>query len=153
MLSTMYPLIAALAAIFLAQFLKPVLCYGLTRKTNWSLIFASGGFPSSHTAGVSAVTLAVGLNDNFNSDLFAVTLVLALVISYDAMNVRYYAGQNIQITKQLIRDISDLSQIQLNDPIYFTKMKEVLGHKMSEVVGGILLGVAVAVVLYLLVQR
>lgn len=96
--------------------------------------------------------MAVGLSDNFSSNLFAVTLVISLVIAYDAMNVRYYAGQNIQITRQLIKDITELSQIQLNDPIYFTKMKSVLGHKGFEVIGGVILGLAVAAVLFLFVK-
>lgn len=150
MLSTSYPIVAAFSAIILAQVLKPILNYIFSRDFKWHLVLASGGFPSSHTAGVSAVTLAVGLSENFNSNLFAVTLTIAIVISYDAMNVRYYAGQNIQITQQLIRDITELSQIQLNDPIYFTKMKDVLGHKWFEVIGGILLGITVAGVLYLI---
>lgn len=150
MLANSYPLVSAFTAIFLAQVLKPILNYLFTKNFKWHLLLASGGFPSSHTAGVSAVTLAVGLNDNFNSDLFAVILIIAIVISYDAMNVRYYAGQNIQITQQLIRDITELSQIQLNDKIYFTKMKDVLGHKWFEVIGGTLLGVSVAGVLYLI---
>ena len=68
------------------------------------------------------------------------------------MNVRYYAGQNIQITQQLIKDISELSQIKLDDPIYFTKMKDVLGHKGFEVLGGIILGLIVAGVLFLFVK-
>ena len=148
MLASSYPLVAAFGAIFLAQFLKPILHYFFTKEFEWKLLLASGGFPSSHTAGVSAITLAVGINHNFSSELFAVTLILAIVISYDAMNVRYYAGQNIQITQQLIRDLTELSQIQLSDPIYFTKMKDVLGHKWFEVIGGILLGLSVSGVLY-----
>lgn len=149
MLSTSYPLVSAFSAILLAQILKPILHYLFSKEFRWELVFASGGFPSSHTAGMAAITLSVGLVENFSSNLFAVILVVAIVISYDAMNVRYYAGQNIQITQQLIRDITELSQIQLNDPIYFTKMKDVLGHKWFEVIGGILLGISVAGVLYL----
>ena len=143
-----YTLVAPFSAIILAQALKPQIHYLMSKELDWKYLVASGGFPSSHTAGVSAVTLAIGLKQNFSSDLFAVTLIIALVISYDAMNVRYYAGQNIQITQQLIRDITELSQIQLDDPIYFTKMKDVLGHKWFEVIGGILLGITVAGVLY-----
>lgn len=50
-------------------------------------------------------------------------------------NVRYYAGQNIKITKQLIQDIEVLTQTTLENPIYRQKIKEVLGHKWVEVVG------------------
>lgn len=151
MFSNWYTLTASLLAIVLAQALKPIISFLLTQEWEPKLVLSSGGFPSSHSAGVSACALAVGLKDNFQSDLFAVTLVFALVIAYDAMNVRYYAGQNIQITRQLIKDISELSQIKLDDPIYFTKMKSVLGHKGTEVFGGIILGLATAPLLYLFV--
>lgn len=152
MLTSWYTIISAISSIILAQVLKPFIHYFFSGDWDWRLVFTSGGFPSSHTAGVSACTLAVGLSDNFSSNLFAVTLVISLVIAYDAMNVRYYAGQNIQITRQLIKDITELSQIQLNDPIYFTKMKSVLGHKGFEVIGGVILGLAVAAVLFLFVK-
>ena len=151
MLGNWYTIVSAFLAIVLAQVLKPVIRYALTGKWESSLALASGGFPSSHSAGVFACALAIGLKHNFQSDLFAVSLVFAIVIAYDAMNVRYYAGQNIQITRQLIKDISELSHIKLDDPIYFTKMKDVLGHKRIEVFGGIILGLATAAILFLLV--
>ncbi|WP_331836930.1 hypothetical protein [Erysipelothrix piscisicarius] len=44
---------------------------------------------------------------------------------YDAANVRYYAEQNIKITKQLIQDIEVLTQTTLENPIYRQKIKEV----------------------------
>lgn len=152
MISSWYTIISAVSSIILAQALKPLIHYLFNGEWEWRLILTSGGFPSSHTAGVSACTLAVGLSENFSSNLFAVTLVFSLVIAYDAMNVRYYAGQNIQITRQLIKDITELSQIKLDDPIYFTKMKSVLGHKGFEVIGGIILGLAVAAILFLFVK-
>ncbi|MFQ8582052.1 MAG: divergent PAP2 family protein [Holdemania massiliensis] len=108
----------------------------------------SGGFPSSHTSTVAALTLAVGITDNFSSTLFAVTLMFSLIVAYDAANVRYYAGQNIRITQQLIKDIQILTQTRLDDPIYLTKVKEVLGHKWIEVFGGILLGLIIAGLMY-----
>lgn len=152
MLSSCYTIISAISSIVLAQVLKPFIHYLFNSKWDWHLIVTSGGFPSSHTAGVTACALAVGLRENFSSNLFAVTFIFALVIAYDAMNVRYYAGQNIQITQQLIKDISELSQIKLDDPIYFTKMKDVLGHKGFEVLGGIILGLLVAGFLFLFVK-
>lgn len=151
MLSNWYTITSALLAIVLAQVLKPIITLVLTGEWKPNLVFSSGGFPSSHSAGVTACALAVGLKHDFQSDLFAVTLIFAIVIAYDAMNVRYYAGQNIQITRQLIKDISELSQIKLDDPIYFTKMKSVLGHKGTEVCGGIILGLFTAGLLYLFI--
>ncbi|MBQ7888618.1 MAG: divergent PAP2 family protein [Erysipelotrichaceae bacterium] len=150
MLSYMYPFWAALIAMISAQFAKPFYLWLLKREWNWSLMKASGGFPSSHSATVAALSLAVGIQENFSSTIFAVTLAFSMIICYDAANVRYYAGQNIQITRQLIKDIQELTATKLTDPIYLTKIKNVLGHTWVEVIGGVCHGLIVAGILYFL---
>jgi len=93
------------------------------------------------------LAMAVGIEENFNSTIFAVTMIFTLIIAYDAANVRYYAGQNIQMTRQLIKDIRELTTLSFDDPIYGTKVKEVLGHKWIEVVAGCIWGVMIATLL------
>ena len=107
---------------------------------------ASGGFPSSHSALVSALAVSVGLTEQFRSSIFAVTLSLAVIVIYDAANVRYYSGQNAKVTQQLIRDLKERYPDLFTDPVYETKLKQVLGHKWREVIGGVLLGITVALV-------
>ena len=150
MLGNYYPFWAAFVANQLAQVLKPLIRYATTGKWEPSLIFESGGFPSSHTALVSALVISVGLHDNFDSTIFAVVLSFSMIVIYDAANVRFYAGRNIQITQQLIRDIQELTQVKLDDPIYLLKVKEVLGHKWTEVLGGIVVGLTVGGLMYFL---
>ncbi|MBE6107997.1 MAG: divergent PAP2 family protein [Erysipelotrichaceae bacterium] len=150
MLSYMYPFWAALAAMISAQFAKPFYHWLLKREWKWALMKASGGFPSSHSAAVSALALAVGIQENFSSTIFAVTLTFAMIICYDAANVRYYAGQNIKITRQLIEDIQELTKTKLTDPIYLTKIKNVLGHTWVEVIGGVIHGLVIAGILFYL---
>ncbi len=150
MLGNYYPFWAAFAANQIAQILKPILKYAMTREWDPSLIFESGGFPSSHTALVSALVISVGLHDNFDSTIFAVVLAFSMIVIYDAANVRFYAGRNIQITQQLIKDVQELTQTKLDDPIYLLKVKEVLGHKWTEVVGGIVVGLCVGGLMYFL---
>ncbi|MGB4985444.1 MAG: divergent PAP2 family protein [Erysipelotrichaceae bacterium] len=148
MIGAMYPFWAAIIACLTAQLVKPFFRYLYTKQFHWKHMFDSGGFPSSHTASFASLTLAVGLVENFNSTIFAVTLLISSVIAYDAANVRYYAGQNIKLTQQLIKDINELSNIQLTDPIYGTKVKEVLGHRWFEVLGGALWGLLIATLLF-----
>lgn len=150
MLGKMYPFWAAILANIVAQLLKPIFHYLRTRQWRPHLIIESGGFPSSHTSTVTALTLSVGIVENFNSTIFAVTLMFGMIVAYDAANVRYYAGQNIRITQQLIKDIQMLTQTKLDDPIYLLKIKEVLGHKWTEVLGGILVGLLIGGLLYFL---
>jgi len=148
MLDHMFPFWASLCCLIVAQILKPVFYYLVRREWYPLLALTSGGFPSSHTAMVSALSISIGLQDSFQSTAFVITLVLSLIVAYDAANVRYYAGQNIQITQQLIKDLQELAEVKLDDPIYFTKVKDVLGHKWTEVIGGCILGISLSIGLY-----
>lgn len=150
MLSFMYPFWAAVVGLVTAQFAKPFYHWVLKREWKSELAWASGGFPSSHCSTVSALSLAVGFQENFSSTMFAVTLAFSLIICYDAANVRYYAGQNIRITQQLIKDVQELTSTRLDDPVYLTKVKNVLGHKWIEVIGGVGHGLIVAGLMYFL---
>lgn len=136
MLENFYPLIAAILANSLAQLLKPLFYYFQTKKWVWSQIFESGGFPSSHTSLVIALTFALGLKSNFMSNEFFISLVFSLTVIYDAANVRYYSGQNIRLTRQLINDMEHLLKTNFESPIYKEKIKQVLGHKWVEIFGG-----------------
>ena len=108
MLDNMFPFWAAIISWAMAQALKPVIYYAFHKEWLPGLILASGGLPSSHTATVASLTLAVGLREGFSSTLFAVSLAFSLIVAYDAANVRYYAGQNVQITQQLIQDLREM---------------------------------------------
>ena len=146
MIRTMYPFWSAITAGLLAQLLKPIIYYAKSRKWNLWLIFSSGGMPSSHTALVSALALSVGLQERFSSTIFAVTLAFAVIVMYDAANVRYYTGQNIRVTQQLVKDVQENLLTEFDSPIYQIKLKEVLGHKWLEIFGGVVLGASIALV-------
>lgn len=148
---TFYPLIAAILSNITAQILKPLFNYLRTGKRDFSLTLESGGFPSSHTAMVVGLTFALGYQEGFDSIPFFITMVFSLITIYDAGNVRYYAGKNIEVTRQLIKDIETLTQTKLSDPVYLTKLKTVLGHKWVEVLGGFLLGFIVPSLLYFMI--
>ncbi len=145
-----YVPIAAASACILAQLLKPVGHFLIHKDWNPRLVFANGDMPSSHSALVSALTLAIGLTDGFDSNVFYISLCFAVIICYDAANVRFYAGKNISVTQRLIDDLKDIfgSDIVFNDKIYMDKMKEVLGHTYLEVVGGVILGLLIAYLYY-----
>ncbi len=144
------PLIVALSANITAQIVKPIFHYRFHKEWDIDIIFDSGGFPSSHTATVVALASSIGIIEGLSSSIFAVAFAFALIVCYDAANVRYYAGQNIKITQQLIKDIQDLTHTKLTDPIYLTRVKNVLGHKWIEVIGGFIWGLANVAIWYYL---
>lgn len=136
-----YILSCGLFGLLSAQLLKPFFGLLRHRKFNLEIIFASGGFPSSHTSFVVGTTLAIGLKDGFNSSAFAIGFVVSMIVMYDAMNVRYYAGKNIELTQQIIKDLKE-HEFKLDNPLYINNLKEILGHERLEVFGGLILGIA-----------
>jgi len=147
-MDSLYPITAALLANLCAQILKPFFLYRRTKRFDVHQTIASGGFPSSHSSTVTALCLSIGLQQGFESPFFAIAVVFAIIVIYDAVNVRYYAGKNIQLTKQLISDLEDKGEMVFSDPIYHEKIKTVLGHKLVEAIGGICLGIGLTLCLY-----
>jgi hypothetical protein len=131
-------LITGLSAWALAQIIKIPLDYLRTRRWNWALLFTTGGMPSSHSSLMTATTHAIGLYAGFSSPLFAMAVAITMIVIYDAANVRRQAG----IHAQRINVIFD--ELLRGHPINERDLREVLGHTPLEVVGGILLGLAVA---------
>jgi acid phosphatase family membrane protein YuiD len=132
-------LIAGLAAWALAQLMKMPIDYVRTRKWNWALLLTTGGMPSSHSALVTATTLAIGLYYGFDQPTFAVGVVITMVVTYDAAGVRQQAGIHAQRINMLFEEL------MRGHPISEQDLREVLGHTPLEVVGGIILGVIVAI--------
>lgn len=145
--SSLYPLVTALLSNILAQVLKMVVYYYRTGKWDFHWVIASGGFPSSHSSTVTALSLSIGIQEGFDSAIFAVTTIFSFIVMYDACHVRYYSGKNIELTQQLVKDLREMTGLHFNDPIYQEKLKNVLGHKFVEVIGGFVVGLAVPLIL------
>jgi acid phosphatase family membrane protein YuiD len=132
-----------MAGWFLAQVLKiPVDCIR-ERRWNWALFFAAGGMPSSHSSLVTSTAMGVGLHVGFDNPLFAVAVALAMVVVYDATGVRRQAGMQAQKINVLVEELLK------GHPISEKHLREVIGHTPLEALGGVLLGLAVAVGLWL----
>ena len=145
--SSLYPLVTALLSNILAQVLKTVVYNYRTGKWDFHWVIASGGFPSSHSSTVTALSLSIGIQEGFDSAIFAVTTIFSFIVMYDACHVRYYSGKNIELTQQLVKDLREMTGLHFDDPIYQEKLKNVLGHKFVEVIGGFVVGLAVPLIL------
>jgi hypothetical protein len=137
-------LIAGLIAWAVAQIIKLPIDYLRSNRWNWSLLLTTGGMPSSHSALVTATTLAVGLYFGFDNPTFALGVVITMVVTYDAAGVRQQAGIHAQRINVLFEELLR------GHPIIEKDLREVLGHTPLEVVGGILLGLLVAIVQWLI---
>lgn len=99
--------------------------------------------PSSHSSFVIGLANSVGLTEGYDSTIFALSLVFALVVMYDAAGVRQSVGQQAVILNQLF-DMSDKQSKVWRD---YDKLKELVGHTPIEVFFGALLGIILSTVL------
>ncbi len=133
--------IACIIASLLAQILKLPLEYLRTKKWDWSLIFGTGGMPSSHSAVVTAAAAGIGHYVGFDTPLFGLAFAIATVVIYDATNIRRQAGFHAQ---QINRIIEEIFAGKVKPVDEFNELREVLGHSPGEAVGGIILGIVIS---------
>jgi len=140
-----YALLSGLIAWFIAQTIKVPLEYIQTRRWNWSLLLRAGGMPSSHSALVTGVAHAIGLFIGFDSAVFAIAATLAIVVVYDATGIRRQAGMHAAVINTMIEELAS------GHPLKGEQLREVLGHTPLESLGGVLLGLLVAQVMWWIV--
>ncbi len=141
-----FPLWAAIAAIFFAQFVKVPIHFIAYRKLNWALLTSTGGMPSSHSAAVTALSTGVALETGLDSALFAVSAVFAIITMFDATGVRRQAGEQAIVLNQLVSDFNRLIEEakvwqKKAEQEKRRELKELLGHKPIEVFFGGLTGI------------
>ncbi|KAL0800141.1 hypothetical protein Bca101_055316 [Brassica carinata] len=141
---TNYPLISALTAFTIAQFIKLFTSWYRERRWDLKQLLGSGGMPSSHSATVTALALAIGLQEGFGGSHFAIALILASVVMYDATGVRLHAGRQAEVLNQIVFELPAEHPLAESRPL-----RELLGHTPPQVVAGGMLGSVTAVTGYL----
>ena len=122
----------------IAQILKVLIELIWRHKLDLRLLTSAGGMPSSHSAIVCALATAVGMHDGVSSSLFAMSLVLAVVVMYDAAGVRRAAGVQARILNQIIDELFQ------GHPISETRLRELIGHTPIQVFVGAALGIVLS---------
>ena len=131
-------LVASFIAWAIAQLTKFV--YELIRYRELSLnrLVSSGGMPSSHSALVMGLATATGRIAGLNSAEFAISLVLAAIVMYDAAGVRRAVSIQARILNQMIDEAFQ------GKPFAEKRLRELIGHTPTQVIVGGLLGIGVA---------
>ncbi len=147
------PLLTALAAIGLAQLIKIPLYYIPNKSWNWSLMFSTGGMPSSHSAAMTALATSIGLEYGLHSPLFAIAVVFGMIVMFDAAGVRRHAGEQAVVLNRLVEDVNLLVKEMKNwkgqtEQGKRNKLKELLGHQPIEVMVGAVFGIVFAFVVH-----
>jgi len=131
-------------AASIAQLIKVITYIVIHKKINFKIFTTTGGMPSSHTAGVIALTVAVGLIEGFDSIPCAVSVGFSLIVMQDASGVRRAAGKTAATLNRLVDEFVQKNQ----DVKPYDVLKELLGHTPLEVFCGMILGIIVPVVIH-----
>ncbi|GGC81380.1 putative membrane protein YuiD [Thalassobacillus devorans] len=148
-----FPLWSAIIAILFAQAVKVPIRMIATRDFNPGLAFSTGGMPSSHSAAVTALATAVGLQEGFNSSMFGIATVFSIIVMFDSTGVRRQSGEQAIVLNLLINDFQRfVDEAKLwNKKQEFEKreeIRELLGHQPIEVFFGGLTGILLSTILY-----
>lgn len=122
---------------FLIQLFKFITDLIINKRLNVKRIIGAGGMPSSHSAVVSSLAILVGKEYGFDSGVFAVALIMAFVVMYDAAGVRRAAGKQARIINKIL-DTPGLSTEQVQE-----KLVEALGHTPIQVFVGAMIGIII----------
>ncbi len=99
--------------------------------------FGLGGLPSNHTAVVSSTAVLIWLREGFTTALFAITVTLAMIVIFDALRLRRKVGVHAAALNELLR--GDAS---------WQPLRELVCHRLVEVLTGFLIGFGCAVPLH-----
>ena len=123
----------------LAQAIKMVLALPEFKKQKGirgklAFVARSGGTVSGHTASFVGVTMYLGLTQGFDTPIFALSACMAMIVMYDAFNVRYAVGEQGKIIEKIVSYYH----------IKTKKIRIVEGHTLPQIILGLVLGVLIA---------
>lgn len=122
---------------FFIQLFKVIYDLVTTKKFNFKRIMGAGGMPSSHSAIVTSLATMIGKYEGVDTPIFALSLIMAFIVMYDACGVRRAAGKQAALLNKIIQT-PGLTGVQVSE-----RLVEVLGHTPVQVFVGALLGVVV----------
>lgn len=132
--------ISAVLGWFVAQVLKTLIHMILNKQFVAERLVGGGGMPSAHSSTVCALATATGMRYGGGSFEFAVAVMLAIIVMYDAMGVRRETGKQGKVLNEILEAFTHMgNQISAEK-----KLKEFVGHTPLQVLMGAILGILIA---------
>jgi len=135
--------LVTITAWCIAQLIKVFLGVLKTKRFDFRWLIGTGGMPSAHASGASALAITAGFDYGFNSAIFALAVVFAIVTMFDAQGVRRSTGSQARILNKVMEDIYWKGKIQE------IRLKELIGHTPVEVIMGSIIGILLAIIFHI----
>lgn len=100
--------------------------------------FTHGHMPSAHTAFAVSLITSIGFFEGIQDGSFAIAFALAFIIIDDAARLRMYMGDQGRYLNMLVEQL-DIDESK------FPRLKERMGHRVSEVIVGAILGIVLTI--------
>lgn len=113
----------------------------INKRLNVKRIIGAGGMPSSHSAVVCSLATCIGREYGFDTGIFAIALIMACVVMYDAAGIRRAAGKQARILNHIL-DTPGLTTVEIQE-----RLIEALGHTPIQVFVGAIIGVVAGLIL------
>lgn len=136
-------LISAVMGWLIAQILKTIIHLYFTKSFSAERLVGSGGMPSSHSSTVCALAASTGMQCGLNSPEFALAVIVAIIVMYDALGVRRETGIQAVIINEMMDFFKGMDKKFSRED----KLKELVGHTPLQVLMGAILGIIIAIVI------
>lgn len=123
-----------------AQMLKFLIAAALNRRFSIKYLITGGGMPSSHSSFVCTCATCTAFLCGTESVTFAIAVILALIVMYDAANVRKETGEQAKILNYMMENWENTKP-----ELFAAELKELIGHTWLQVFAGAVLGIAIGV--------
>lgn len=131
-------LVIPIAAWFVAQALKTIVQALREKQLNLRYMLSAGGMPSAHSALVCALATTTGILYGVDSGIFAISIILAAIVMYDATSVRYAVDKQSAILNHLLIEFPKTH-------LEFERfLQQLVGHTRFQVIVGAALGILLA---------
>ena len=133
--------IAAALGWLIAQVAKTIIYMIINRKFKAERLVGSGGMPSCHSATVCGLATATVIQSGPASVECAISIMLAIIVMYDAMGVRRETGIQARVLNEMMEMFTKMGKEMTVEE----KLKEFVGHTPLQVIVGALLGISIAI--------
>ena len=135
--------LSTVVSAWLTASLLKVIFYSIQKKKiNFRRLIGNGGMPSTHSASVVSLAIAVGFKEGWTSTALAISLVLAIIVMIDASGVRLAASKHAKALNEITEEVFK------NGQFHYEKFNELLGHTPTQVFVGGLIGLVISLIFY-----
>ncbi|MDD5043262.1 MAG: divergent PAP2 family protein [Patescibacteria group bacterium] len=135
-------ILSCLFSDLISQAIKAIIYSRKNAGFHWRYLLMAAGMPSTHTAVVTSLTLGIFLYEGITT-LFIASLVFSLIVIRDVIGDRVFAQHQEDIVNKIFAKI-------FHGSFEGIEWKNLIGHNLREVFWGIILGLFITSIIFII---